>query len=291
MKPTVSVIIPVLNNCSQLKENLTALSCQNYPSDKIEIIVVDNGSDENISECVCEFPVKLLFNTKYKSPYAARNTGFAASSGEIVAFTDSNKTPSAEWINEGVRALEQNRADLVGGEILFSLSEKPSAAEVFDAAFFNNNRTLVASEGAAVTGNLFIRREIMRDVGIFPNRFRSGMDVWWTRKAVSQGYKLVFSEQAVVTCKPRKFVSLMKKSIRVGTSHPIIRKKAGDSTLKIFGNIIRTFAPPGFFWLRKKIKPTGNYRLLFIMKLWMVTWAYKWFLGYGRIKGLRLIAR
>jgi len=289
LKPSVSVIIPVLNNCFQLKENLTALRCQTYPSDKIEIIVVDNGSDEDISECVRDFPVTLLFRTDLESPYAARNTGYAAASGEIIAFTDSNKTPTEEWVSEGVRALLQNSADLAGGEILFSLSESAAAAEVFDAAFFNNNRTLVTNEAAAVTGNLFIRREVMEDVGTFPDNFRSGMDVWWTRKAVSKGYKLVFAEQAVVRCRPRKFASLMKKSVRVGKSHPYIRKQAGDSLATLFATIIRTFAPPGFFWLRKKIKATGTYGFGFFLKLWMVAWAYKCCLGYGRIKGLRLI--
>jgi glycosyltransferase involved in cell wall biosynthesis len=289
LKPTVSVIIPVLNNCSQLKESLEALSSQTYPSDKIEIIVIDNGSDEDISECVRDFDVKLLFRTERKSPYAARNTGYAASASEIIAYTDSNKTPSAEWISEGVCALQQNKADLAGGNILFSLSERPTAAEVFDATFFNNNQTLVANETAAVTGNLFIRRHVVEDIGSFPDKFRSGMDVWWTRKAVKKGYKLVFAEQALVMCKPRKFAALMKKSVRVGKSHPFIRKQAGDSILTILGTIIRTFAPPGFFWLRDKTEPIGNYRFSFFFKLWLVSWAYKFCLGYGRIKGLKYL--
>lgn len=289
MTPTVTVIIPVLNNCFQLQETLHALRSQTYPSDKTEIIVIDNGSDEDISECVRDFPVKLLFQTEHKSPYAARNTGYAASTGEIIAFTDSNKTPSAEWISEGVRALIQNKAGLAGGHILFSLPENPTAAEVFDATFFNNNRTLVMNETAAVTGNLFIRREVMEDIGPFPGNFRSGMDVWWTRSAVKKGYKLVFAEQACVTCKPRKFSALMKKSRRVGKSHPFIRKQAGDSLLKISATIIRTFAPPGFFWLREKVYETEDYSFGFFLKLWMVVWAYKCYLGVGRVEGLRYL--
>ena len=289
MEPTVTVIIPVLNNCSQLKETLVALDGQTYTSEKIEIIVVDNGSDEDISNCVREFNVKLLFHTSHQSPYAARNTGILASIGDIIAFTDSNKPPSKEWIREGVRALLETDADLAGGHVLFSLPEEPTAAEVFDAAFFNNNQTLVKNEKAAVTGNLFLKREVMDDVGNFPGNFRSGMDIWWTQQAVEKGYKLVFAKDAMVYCKPRKFMALMKKSIRVGKSHPFIRKQAGDSVYSIIASIILTFTPPSFFWLQKKTRHIKNSGMSFFFKLWLVAWAYKCCLGFGRIKGLGLI--
>jgi len=240
-------------------------------------------------DCVRDFPAKLLFDVSHESPYAARNTGYAASSGEIIAFTDSNKTPSSEWIREGVVALLKNQADLAGGDVQFSLSENPTATEVLDATFFNNNKTLVMKEGAAVTGNLFIRRGVMDDVGDFPGTFRSGMDVWWTQQAVKKGYKLIFAKKALVICKPRRFIGLMKKSVRVGKSHPFIRRQAGDSIFTITGTIIRTFAPPGISWLREKLKKTKKYPTGFFIKLWLVAWAYKCCLGYGRIKGLLLL--
>lgn len=284
MKPTVSVIIPVLNNCSQLQDTLKALSEQTYPLKNIEIIVVDNGTDEDMSKCIGNFSVKLLFETNQKSPYAARNRGIHASKGEIIAFTDSNKTPEPNWIKEGVEALIKHNADLAGGNIDFSLSKHPAASEVFDATFFNNNRNIVDNEQAAVTGNLFVKRELFDVIGLFPGRLRSGMDVWWTQQAVRKGYKLVYADQATVICVPRKFMALMKKSRRVGISHPFIRQEAGESLLKITMTVFRTIEPPRINWLRNKV--SKDYNLGFLIKLWLVAWSYKFCLAYGRLQGL-----
>lgn len=289
MNVTVSVIIPVLNNCTQLGETLRALSAQTYPLNHTEIIVVDNGSDEDISGCIENPTVKLLYETEQKSPYAARNKGMEISSGAIIAFTDANKTPAVNWIEEGVKALYAQNADIAGGNIDYSLPDHPSASEVFDATYFNNNRNLVFNERAAVTGNLFVKRELMESTGRFHGKFRSGMDVWWTQQAVRKGYKLVFAEKAVVTCRPRKYTALMRKSRRVGISHPFIRKEAGDSLLKITLTVIRTFTPPGFKWLKEKI--SDDYDFFFCTKLWLVAWSYKCCLGIGRLQGLVLLKR
>jgi len=284
LNPTVSVIIPVLNNCTQLKETLNALSEQTYPADKFEVIVVDNGSDEDVSRCIDNFTVKLLHETEQKSPYAARNKGFDASTGAIIAFTDANKTPETKWIEEGVKALLVQNADLAGGNIDFSLPVKPTASEVFDATFFNNNRNLVMNEQAAVTGNLFLKRDLMDTIGRFHGMFRSGMDIWWTQQAVRKGCKLIFAENSIVICKPRRYSALLKKSRRVGISHPFIRREAGDSLPNIALTVFRTFAPPGFRWLKENV--SENYGSGFLIRLWMVAWSYKCCLGIGRLQGL-----
>lgn len=284
MKPTVSVIIPVLNNCSQLKSTIRALAAQTYPSLKIEIIVVDNGSDEDMLQCTADYPVTLLYETDQKSPYAARNRGIEASSGEIIALTDSNKTPAVNWIEEGVQALMNRQADLAGGKIGFALTGHSAPSEVFDATFFNNNKTLVSQEKAAVTGNLFIRRHLFDTVGLFPGELRSGMDVWWTQRAVRQGFKLVYAERAQVICEPRTFRDLMKKSFRVGVSHPFIRHEAGEPVWKIMITILRTLAPPGPGWLRKNV--SGIYHSKFLFRIWLVAWSYKGCLAAGRFRGL-----
>jgi glycosyltransferase involved in cell wall biosynthesis len=286
---TVSVIIPVLNNCSQLKSVLWALNTQTYPADKIEVIVVDNGSDTDISECIGDSGVKLLFEKEIKSPYAARNKGIISSSGAILAFTDANKTPDPEWIEQGVKALIEQGADIAGGRIDFVLPDRPSAAQVYDSVFFNNNRNLVQNEQAAVTGNLFVKRELIESVGRFHGQFRSGMDVWWTQRSVRMGYKLVFAEKAVVYCEPRKYSSVMSKSRRVGISHPFIRAEAGDSIPTIAFTIFRTFAPPRFKWLSEKVPP--GYSSGFLVKLWFTAWASKCWLAAGRFQGLLLLKR
>lgn len=287
MNPKISVIIPVLNNRNQLQATLEALSQQSYPSERIEIIVVDNGSDEDFSAFVEGYGALFLRETSCRSPYAARNKGIEVASGAVIALTDANKVPVKKWVEEGVKTLLSEDAELAGGDITFNLPKDYTAAEYFDSLYFNNNRQLVLNEGAAVTGNLFFKKELVNKVGLFPGNLRSGMDIWWTQKAVREGHRLVFAENAVVTCRPRSFKPLIKKSYRVGRSHPINMVSGGKSYLHVVITIIRTFAPPGFAWLgRDEIKRSGGWMKF---KIWWVGWWYKIYMGLGRFRGLFLI--
>lgn len=284
LNPKISVIIPVLNDREHLQQTLLALSEQTYPIKNLEIIVVDNGSDETLESFIEEFNIKLLKEVQNKSPYAARNKGLEIATGSVIALTDANKTPHKNWIEEGVKSLITEDADLVGGNIIYDLPENYTASERFDSLYFNNNRNLVLNEGSVVTGNLFFKKELLESIGYFPGQFRSGMDIWWSQKAVSLGYKLVFSEKATVVCKPRRYNDLIKKSFRVGKSHPFIFKKAGESYFQITDKIIRTFFPPKFQWIQNKGLMSES--LWFRLKIWFVAWSYKVYMGCGRVYGI-----
>lgn len=284
MNHTVSVIIPVLNAASMLQKVLDSLTKQTYPKEFIEIIVVDNGSSDNTVNVAQSFGVAVLSETEKKSPYAARNLGFKHATGSIFALTDANKVPHERWIEEGVKSIVANNAHIAGGQILFELDENPGSAEVFDAITYNNNRMFVLERHSSAAGNLFFRREVLEKTGHFPDLFRSGMDIWWTQNAVQQGFKLVFSENAIVFCKPRKLKPLLKKSLRVGILHPVIFRQKGSSFFYILGQTFRTFAPPKIKPLKQKLSQLRRSGSL--PKVWCVAWMCRIMMGFGRIRGL-----
>ncbi len=289
MDKSVSVIIPVFNASDAIQEVLEALQGQTYDRDCIEIIIVDNGSTDDTAEVVKKFPVLFLQKTEPRSPYAARNLGLKKASGEIIALIDANKIPEKTWIEEGVKALLSENAHLAAGDIRFRLGDEPTTAEIYDAITFNDNRKFVTEENGAATGNLFFKKEILDITGLFPAEFRSGMDIWWTQNAIRNGFKLVFAENARVWCKPRKFQQILKKSYRVGKSHPFIQKQAGRSTGYILAMIFRTFMPPKMNHLKRKILQIKAGSTLF--RVWCVAWAAKIFMGFGRLHGLFFMNR
>lgn len=266
-----------------LQKVLPALDNQSYPKHLIEVLIVDNGSTDNSKEAAESFGVKVLSETGKKSPYAARNVGFDHASGSIIALTDANKVPDSRWIEEGVKSLNGNDADLAGGQILFDLDENPTSAELFDAITYNDNRRFVLEQQSSAAGNLFFKKDLLRKLGPFPGQFRSGMDIWWTQNAVQNGYKMVFAEKAVVYCKPRKLKSILRKSFRVGVLHPIIFKQKGKSIPYILGQTFRTFAPPKIKPLKQKLSELGKPDSLFWV--WCVAWMCKTLMGSGRIRG------
>ena len=284
LKPLVSVIVPVLNVSSTIDELMDALNRQTYPDESTEIIIVDNGSTDNTVEKVREHDVILLTEHSVKSPYAARNRGFEKAGGTIFALTDANKIPDKNWIENGIKALSNSNADIAGGNILFDLGENPTTAEIYDSVMFNNNENLVHNEGGSAAGNLFFKREVLNEIGPFPENFRSGMDIWWTQKAVNKGFKLVYAYEAVVFCKPRKLKAVLKKSYRVGKTHPFNLYQSGKSVSYIIGMIIRTFAPPRIRQVNHQIEKTGL--SVSFTRFWGISWLSKICLGFGRIKGL-----
>ena len=92
-RPLVSVVIPMFQAASWIRETLASVSDQTYP--QIEIIVVDDGSTDGGAEIVTEFaagsesPVRLIRTTN-RGVASARNTGIEESTGTFVALLDAD---------------------------------------------------------------------------------------------------------------------------------------------------------------------------------------------------------
>ena len=283
MRPTVTVIIPVFNAELLVEEVLQSLCCQTYSPEKTEIIFVDNGSTDNSNNIIRKYAVKLLATDGDRNPYLARNRALEIAKGEIIAFADANKIPAKNWIESGVAALTEHAADLAAGDIRFRLDENSAPAEIYDAITFNNNKLLAERENASVTGNLFVRKELFKILGRFPANRRSGMDVWWTHRAVAHGFSLIFAEQAVVHCIPRSFTNVLKKSYRVGISHPFNMQSSGQPLISIFITSLKTFAPPKILKLKGQLEQ--QHIQVSFFTVWMIAWLSKIWMGAGRLRG------
>lgn len=93
----ISVIIPTYNRSELLERSVSSVLAQTYPS--LELIVVDDGSTENISEAVqalANDTATVIRRTRRGGAAAARNSGCEAARGEFIAFLDSDD----EWLPE-----------------------------------------------------------------------------------------------------------------------------------------------------------------------------------------------
>lgn len=285
MKTVVTVIIPVLNAEKKLQEVLEALSVQTYPQDRIEIIVVDNGSVDSTREIAREFNVTLLIEEK-PGPYAARNKGLNNAGGEIFALLDAGTIPSPQWIEEGVKCIAEKNADLAGGNIVFDIGPESTPGEIFDAITFANNKKLIEREGGAAAGNLFFSREVWEATGPFPEH-RTGMDIWWTQKATTNDFHLQFAERAVVYYQPKSWTKGLRKSYRVGTMHPYNMRSSGKSLSYILWHTIRCFFPQDPRKVRQKLNRLDHsISTAFFLKVWGLGCINKICLGLGRVRGI-----
>jgi glycosyltransferase involved in cell wall biosynthesis len=100
-RPFFSVIVPSYERAQQLNACLRALSCQSYPRDRFEVIVVNDGGtaclDSQVEAFSKHLDVKLLKQTR-SGPAAARNFGARYAKGAFLAFTDDDCAPAPNWL-------------------------------------------------------------------------------------------------------------------------------------------------------------------------------------------------
>jgi succinoglycan biosynthesis protein ExoA len=115
--PTVSVILPTLNEQGFLRDCLDTLLDQDY-STITEILVVDGGSVDATREIADAVgaPVRVLDNPR-TSAAAAMNVGLAAAVGEIIVRADAHSLYATDYVRTCVDVLLETRADNVGGRM------------------------------------------------------------------------------------------------------------------------------------------------------------------------------
>jgi glycosyltransferase involved in cell wall biosynthesis len=159
---TVSVVVPTRNRAPWLGYLFDSLSRQAYPSRLVEIVIVDNSSTDNTEEVVRQWSEVLPFEIRFvrkqnKGPASSRNYGVVHSTGEILAFTDSDCMPDPRWLLNGVGALGSG-IGLVTGPIY------PRRTD--DTHFFFNAQLapVLRDTGVYRTANLIVPRYVFDQV-------------------------------------------------------------------------------------------------------------------------------
>ena len=114
-----SIIVPTFNRWRQLNKCLNRLYELDYPKDKYEIIVVDDGSHEMQTPPHNNGMPKIMFLRRHHAGAgAARNWGISHARGRWIAFTDDDCIVEANWLRKLKQGLCQRDIAAVGGSVL-----------------------------------------------------------------------------------------------------------------------------------------------------------------------------
>ena len=117
----VTVIIPARNESANIKACLSSLMAQTYPQSLMEIIVVDDASEDDTAEIVKNFPVKLIRNHPKPGTIAFKKqaiaTGISQASGALILTTDADCIVANTWVSTMVNTLQSQRAYMVTGPV------------------------------------------------------------------------------------------------------------------------------------------------------------------------------
>ncbi len=104
--PDVTVVMPTYNQANILCNTLWSLDCQTYPRHKYQVVVVDDGSDDNTLQLLQQSAVnnlELISYPKNMGAGHARNLGWQAGTGELIIFCDSDFILTPLFIESHVR--------------------------------------------------------------------------------------------------------------------------------------------------------------------------------------------
>lgn len=224
--PFVSVIIPVYNDQAGIDRCLSALEAQTYPCDRFELIVIDNGSDPPVEVPVRTHPGVTRIVCDETGAYAARNAGVEVASGEVLAFTDADCIPDGTWLANGIHALQRKGLSCaVGGEVALTLSDRPTATELYQYSVGFMQRENIEQRGFSVTANLFVPKALFLRVGGFDRRLLSAGDAEWSWRAARDGIEVFYAPDAVVrTAARRSLISAIRQTRRVAGGRATLRK-------------------------------------------------------------------
>ncbi len=223
--PSVSVIVCSCNGARTIRETLTALQRLQYP--RFEVIVVDDGSTDATSTIAREFPVRLI-TTPNAGLSAARNTGLAAATGEIVAYIDDDAFPDANWLTYLVETFRRTAHAGAGGPNLAPPNDGAIAGCVARAPGGPMHVLLSDREAEHIPGcNMAFRREALEAIGGFDPQFRiagDDVDVCW--RLQERGDTLGFHPSAVVWHHRRNSVrAYLRQQVAYGEAEAMLERK------------------------------------------------------------------
>jgi glycosyltransferase involved in cell wall biosynthesis len=116
--PSISIVIPTYNSKKFLPLCLQSINEQDYPKDKLEIILVDGGSTDCTIDIAKEFGVTKILHNPLRTGEAGKALGMKVAKNEIIAFIDSdNILDRKDWFKRMIEPFED--MEIVGAEPLY----------------------------------------------------------------------------------------------------------------------------------------------------------------------------
>lgn len=207
--PKVSVIVPVYNSENKLESCIQSILNADYPEGKKEIIFVDNASNERTKNILDLYKdiINILYENK-RGAAAARNRGILNSTGEVIAFTDSDCVVDEKWLLRIVEPLVDDNVGIAGGRIL---AKKPcNNIEKFGEKIHDHKKAIIdAKIPYVITMNWASRSSVLKKMGLFNEDLIRCQDIDLSRKIFYEGYKIVYVNDAVIYHSNRKTLSAL----------------------------------------------------------------------------------
>ena len=203
--PTISIIIPTYSRPELLRVCLRSLTFFDYPRDRFEVIVVDDGgesSSEVVAAPFCDQLEIILLRQDHSGPAIARNTGAARAKGEFIAFIDDDCAPAPGWLRALAKRFAMTPDCAIGGRTLNAIPDNlySTASQLLIDYLYtyykgNLNKTLFFA-----SNNLALPADGFHAIGGFDTTFplAAGEDRELCDRWLRRGYRMIYAPEALV---------------------------------------------------------------------------------------------
>lgn len=232
--PLVSIIIPVKDQPEDLVECLQSLKNLDYPGDRLEIIVVDDGSQEDISQVITFPDIRVIHQGESQGQATCRNIGAENAHGDILAFLDADCMAGESWLKELIPLFATVKAGAVGGYVDgYYQDSLLDRYEQVSSSLNMGNRLLI--EGRTESGfyvptaNMLVTREAFEAAGGFKAGMHVGEDVDFCWRVRNLGDTLLYVPFGSVAHKHRnRLGKMLQRRSDYGTSEAILYRTHQD---------------------------------------------------------------
>jgi glycosyltransferase involved in cell wall biosynthesis len=209
--PLVTVVIPCRNEAAYIRQCLDSLLANEYPQDKLEILIVDGMSEDGTREIVAEYArrypfARLLDNPKQITP-VAMNIGILNAKGEVLAIIGAHSTYDRSYLSECVKHLEIYHADQVGAAAEYIPRDNTPVGRAIAICLrhrFGAGANVAYKIGIrkpawvdTVSSGCY-RRDVFDKVGLFNEDLVHSQDIEFNRRIRQAGGNILLTPTAVI---------------------------------------------------------------------------------------------
>lgn len=200
-----SIVIPTYNRPDRLKKCLQSITQLNYPRDRFEVIVVDDGSKTPMDAVVS--PFREVLNVTFirqlnAGPADARNRGAAQAKGQFLVFTDDDCIPETNWLKNLDTHFATTPDSLIGGKTLNALSDNlySTASQILIDYLYSYYNQDSYSSNFFASNNFAMPVDRFHALGGFDTSFplAAGEDREFCDRWLSQGYTMLYASDVQI---------------------------------------------------------------------------------------------
>lgn len=209
MQPLISIIIPCRNEEKYIGKCLDSIIANDYPKDKLEVLVIDGMSEDKTKEILEKYSsqyffIKRLENQGKFTPFGL-NIGVKESKGEIILRMDAHAIYEKDYISKCVRYLNEYSVDNIGGRIMTIPRENTILAQAIALCLSNqfgagNSYFRIGSKEPILVDTVFggcYKKEVFGKIGLFNEKLKRSQDLEFNLRLRRAGGKILLIPEIV----------------------------------------------------------------------------------------------